>query len=488
MGNNSDFDAIFLNGTSLRPAPYVSTSYEYNKVGDHVIGGFLIVTLNGTLVDKNIKNKIAEINAYQTNQNCINLKIGCSGGEDFLNGNGRIRSVDINQSDQPFTASYVMQIAIETINNQPVVDPDPEFLRKNCLSQARFLLEYDENIEINGEVTTIGLVDEELGVSKTYIKISGSINIASYNREVCGIPSYNGIKNSISILEERASALLQLTPCDPNHPLSNYSGWSKWIDSKSLDINTGTGVVSWSFDMYISFGGCAPFAWIDINTDDKKDQIKNQRFRTINGTIRGLSTATTNLLDNKSCTQERYNNAELALNKLKPYLTNGNWSTTDFVDLSGFIGNCTTLVQRCPSQQSFCFQRISSSLNKSPISGEITFSAEFNEINNCDPAGDGSIDLTVEESLPVYRHIEIPIPYSNKTIVQVVADTPHRATVSIRGNLKTCDTTKMANLILCVDQAWLNAIAPYNGWWQLNNKRTEGRYSYTKTTEFIKCG
>ena len=55
------FDSIFLAGRSLRPAPFVSTSYEYARAGDNIVGGFLIVTLTGTLVDENIQAKITEI-------------------------------------------------------------------------------------------------------------------------------------------------------------------------------------------------------------------------------------------------------------------------------------------------------------------------------------------------------------------------------------------------------------------------------------------
>lgn len=488
MGS-SDFDSIFLNGQSLRPAPFVSTSYEYSKAGEFIIGGFLIVTLSGTLVDKDIKKKIAEINNLQKNLDCINLKIGCSGGSDFLNGNGRIRSVDINPTDQPYTANYSIQIAIETIDGQPAVKPDPEFLRINCITDAKFLLEYSETIQIVGEINNLAMVDNSMGVSKSYMKVSGRVSVTSYGRDICGIPSYSGIDSSIKILKERAAALLSLSSCNSAHPLYSYNGWSKWIDSKSLDINTGNGSVTWSFDMYISNGGCAPFAWVDINTEDKKDQIKGQKFRNISGTIRGLSTATSDILDNKSCTESRYVNAQAALTKLQPYLVNGIWPSSDFVDLNGIVGNCPILLTNdCGTGYGFCFQRISSSLNKSPINGEITFNAEFNDINSCDPIGDGSIELNVDESLPVYRAIEIPIPYSNKAIVQVVADTPHRVTVTIRGSLKNCDTTKMPSLIECVDRYWLTAISPYNGWWQLKNKRTEGKFTYSKTTEFIKCG
>ena len=130
--------SVTINGMQLKPAPFVSTSYEYNKSGEYVIGGFLIVTLSGTLVGEDIVSQMQSIGMLSANLNCVNLIIGCQGGSDFLDGAGRIKNVDVSSGDQPFVANYTITIALETVGGSPAVDPDPDFLTRNCLNKFLF--------------------------------------------------------------------------------------------------------------------------------------------------------------------------------------------------------------------------------------------------------------------------------------------------------------------------------------------------------------
>ena len=68
---NQKFDSVFVNGISLRPAPYVSTSYEYNRSGEYVIGGFLIVSLAGTIVGEDTSAQINQLSGLQMLTNCM---------------------------------------------------------------------------------------------------------------------------------------------------------------------------------------------------------------------------------------------------------------------------------------------------------------------------------------------------------------------------------------------------------------------------------
>ena len=86
----SAFDCISLDGTFLRPSPFVSTSYEYAKSGDYTIGGVLIVTLSGTLIAQeldcsDILTKMEDKRAYgRQPDSCYRLIIGCEGKPTFL--------------------------------------------------------------------------------------------------------------------------------------------------------------------------------------------------------------------------------------------------------------------------------------------------------------------------------------------------------------------------------------------------------------------
>jgi hypothetical protein len=488
---NQKFDSVFVNGISLRPAPYVSTSYEYNRSGEYVIGGFLIVSLAGTIVGEDISAQINQLSGLQMSTNCISVSIGCPGGSDFLSGAGRIRSVTINSSDQPYLASYSIQIALETVDGALAVEADEEFLRQTCITtDIGFLQSYNETITISGDGSVIASVDNVLGVSKSYIKASGRISITSFMKEICGVPQYNGLNNSIDIVRSRATSLMSMNICVPGSPLAQFSGWNKWLDTKSLTINADGGV-DWSFDLYMSKGSATPIAWVDVNTTDTQDQKRTTHTKNISGTIKGLSSASIeDYLADKTTVNERISNAETAYNKLQSDIQGGKWPS-DSVTLTGEeAGPDPSDPDPCDQpEEETCNQRLSSTIKKSPISGEIVFSAEYGPISLCKPKGVAKIETTIEESLPANRHIEYIIPGARKSLViNLRAPTPHRATISARGSLQGCDKTKFAELEACVEAAFDKIISTLDGnWLEISKKKNVGTFSYSLSKEFIRC-
>lgn len=488
----SEFDSIFIDGQSLRPAPYVSTSYEYNTSGPYIIGGFLLVNLSGTMVGEDIFSQMNSLSAYQKNNNCVSVKIGCSGGSDFLEGSGRIRSVSISPGDQPYTASYSMQIAVETINGNPAVEPDEEFLTRTCLSRenAKFLSSYNESLSVSGEGTIIGQVDNGLQISKSYIRASGRISMTCFTKYICGMPQHNAQNIITNILTQRANSLMAMNTCVENSPLQAYSGWNKWLDTKTLTIN-GDGSADWTFELYMSTGGCKPFAWIDVTTSDKQNQKLKTHNSSISGTIRGLSSASIgDYLADKVNANERISNATTAYNALQGIIASGGWPA-DGVTLTAPSCDTTTPTSNiCQGNEDpkYCRQRISSTVKMSPVSGEIDFSAEFGSINECGTTGN-TVDFTVDEQLSAARHYEYIIPgYGDSVVIDLNAPTPHKLTLSAKGQLKNCDRTKLPQLIQCVEGMFAEQLSKIPGAWVLVNKtKTVGLISYGITQEFIEC-
>lgn len=489
--------SVIIGSKELKPAPFVSTSYEYSKSGQYVIGGVLIVTLEGTVVGEDIIEQMNELSALQSSQDCITLIIGCQGSADFLSGAGRVRSVQLSASDQPFVATYSIIIGLENIiagqKPGPAVDPDPEFLIRNCLTQqnARYIKSYSEKLSFEGDGDTISLVDNELGLSKAYVKAKGEISVMCYGRNICGEPDFNGTTSAINMIKERASALMSLTFCGPDeNPLAVYSGWNKWLDTKSLDINDAGSVV-WKFDLYMAQGSCAPFAWSDINVDDKINlEFKPpRRTRTISGSIKGLSLYTGNFLNNNIGNGERYSNALSAFGKIVPKIISGSWPglVPNPVGEMLIDGETPTTPLCEENDEPICYQRISSSVSSSVVAGEITFSAEFADISTCKSVGPAAIDVTVEESLPAIRHQEFIIPNRANSIIHYIGDKPHTATVTVRGTLQGCDTGKINEVIRCVDNNFNQACAPYNGWLIKEESKTVSTYSYSRNKSFIRC-
>ena len=486
--------SVMIGSKELKPAPFVSTSYEYYKSGQYVIGGLLIVNLEGTVVGEDIVAQMNDLGSLQTSQDCVMIQIGCQGSPDFLAGAGRVKSVQLSPSDQPFVATYSITIGIETLGNAAAaVEPDPEFLTRNCLTaaNARFIRGYSEKLSLEGNADNIGLVDSDLGVSKSYIKGQGEINVSCYGRNICGVPEFNGTQSAIAIIQERATALMNFTFCgSDSNPLAQYSGWNKWLDTKTLEINDAGSVV-WKFDIYMSFGSCAPSAWVDLNTDDKVslESETPRKTRTISGTIRGLSLATLNFLGNKIGAGERLGNAQIALNKILPKVIDGNWPGLS-PNPTGEQGSPPAENSTCDEDtaESVCYQRISSTISTSVVAGEITFSAEYADIPTCKTLGIAAIDVTIDERLPSVRHQEFIVPNNQKSIIHYIGDKPYEATVTVRGTLQGCDSRKIAEVMSCVDEQFILSTRKYNGWLSKEENKTISTYSYNRTKTFIKCG
>lgn len=478
--------SIILNETEIIPAPYVSSTYSYIKSGEYIIGGTLNITLDGTLVSKDIISKINSIVSLSSETNCINLIVGCSGSADFIEGAGKISDVSINVSDDsPFTASYSITISLETVNGKPAVSPDKAFLNRFGITDASFLKSYEEQITVDGDANIIGYIDNIMMLSKSFIKTSGNISIASSTTAICGDPSFNGNNQSFGLLKKRFESLTSFSFNEPNHPLSQYAGWTKWLDNKSITIDDN-GTISCSFDIYLTKGSCSPMARVDIRTEDKLDHKGNNRIpnRSISGTINGLSLSTTELLDNKTRSNERLSNAFLVFSTIQSLIENGSWPGESVV-LSGEEGCEIASCPQPPTNQ--YYQRLSSNVSVSKVAGEISFSAEFGPTSGCQD-NELEIDSVVEQELPVVRYKEFIIPNSPEPVIQYLGDTPARTTITTQGSIKNCDKTLKPQLEQKVKSAFNTAAGSYFGWLKISEQTTDSKFGYKKTATFIKCG
>jgi len=143
-----------------------------------------------------------------------------------------------------------------------------------------------------------------------------------------------------------------------------------------------------------------------------------------------------------------------------------------------------------PNASEQCRQRISRNIKKSPISGEITFNAEYGPISSCEPKGVGDVQFTIEEQLPAHRHVEYIIPGAGDSIViSLNAPTAKKAQITARGTITGCDKLTLPDLIKCVNATLAKQMTRMSGpWIQTGERRNVGTYSYSITREFIYCG
>lgn len=483
--------AVTLGGIPLLPAPYINSNYDYIKSGQYIIGGFLIISLEGTLVGEDIINQIENINSIASNTNCADIVIGCDGSNDFISGSGKISNISINVTgDAPFKAAYTISIALETVNGSPAVSPDPEFLSSFGLSNINYLKAYEEQIGIEGDATIVGYYDSVLDISKSFIKATGSISITCAKTNVCGQPGFDGIQQALDAVKKRFSQLTSFSFTQSGHPLSYYSGWSKWLDSKSITIDD-VGTVSCTFDIYMNKGLCTPIAHIDFNTEDRRDLTKSSQItsRTANGTIKGLSSSTIELLENKTSVNERMTNANSAYNLLEKYLRNASWPANNPPNLTGesasnLVGLCSSNNCSIP-QQTLYFDRLSSSVSKNLTAGEITFSAEFGPVSECGNELSVSSTLDIENSVARYK--EFIIPNAPEPVIQIMGNTPNKVNISVQGTINNCDQSLKSELADRVDSRLDAMKKPYLSWLKTSKQISESKFSYKITESYIEC-
>ena len=499
----SEYDSIQLDGTWLRPSPFVSTSYEYAKSGDYTIGGVLLVTLSGTLVAKDIDCKdiltqMENIRAYNNDRlACRKLIIGCSGDPTFLEGTGKIRSATATKGDQPCIATYNIVIAIETKANgsDPIIDPDPEFLALYGLTkdQLKGVGKYEETLSLQGEASNLDLVDSELNISKSYVKFNGKISISSLSGgKICGTNT-NVLSAFITLIKDRYKKFMTAS-FDAKNPLygklSEYGSWQKWLDTNDIDIDASNGSVTWSFSLIMNNGSCQPMALVDINTTDAMDQKTKKMTRSIQGTINGLSISTdTTFLENGVSKTERVSNAKLVFNSIKDQIVNGVWPQQSPPTLS------TPLVtQPSPGNKicgpivgGLCYQRMSSSNTVSPILGQISFSAEFQDIESTKPIGNNSITYSVDEKLSAWNIVEILIPAEEQSVIQQINTNPHTVIIEVMGQLSGCDNAKITETKCMVDDMFDILAAPYKSWLVIDKSVIQSQRSFRRRKEFLEC-
>ena len=503
----SEYDSIQLDGTWLRPSPFVSTSYEYAKSGDYTIGGVLLVTLSGTLVAKlldcsDILTQIDNIRAYNNDRlACRKLIIGCSGDPTFLEGTGKIRSATATKGDQPCIATYNIVIAIETKANDkdPIIDPDPEFLAIYGLTkeQLKGVGKYEETLSLQGEASNLDLVtlmNDSVSVSKSYVKFNGKISISSLSGgKICGTNT-NVLSAFIDLIIKVKYKNFMTATFDAKNPLygklSTYGSWKKWLDTNDIDIDASNGSVTWSFSLIMNNGSCQPMALVDINTTDAMDQKTKKKTRSIQGTINGLSISTdTTFLENGVSKTERISNARLVFNSITSRIVNGTWPQQSPPTLS--IPAVTTPSpgnKICgPIVGGLCYQRMSSSNTVSPILGQISFNAEFQDIESTKPIGNNSITYTVDEKLSVWSIVEILVPGQKQSVIQQIYRTPHTVTVDVMGQLSGCDNTKITETKCLVNDMFDTLTAPYSSWLVIAKNLTQTQRSYKRSIEYMEC-
>lgn len=479
-----DNNILLINGTAIRPVPQFSIDYETFKSGEYIIGGVILIRLEGQIFGtslNDLRTKVQTISSYSSK--CQTIKISC-GSSTVIDGVGYIRNVTINSGDQPYSATYTMEIEVaKNYGTQAAVKKDQAFSSLYGLSipDNVILKSYEESLNVNGD-NSLGntALYNNNGFTKAHLKLSGSISIAAYHH-TCDTFSPDLTNQLYTIVSTRIQKMLsfdsQLKTAYP--VLSNYTGFSLVHDNKSITIDKLNNKIDWKFDVYLYKGSCSPIAITDLSISESRDQRTGMHTISLKGSVTGLNNKTSAALDNRTSQSDKIANARTVAQRLM------NRPAAEYYDVT-LIGGCLNAASRPPNT---CFQRMTSSLSENVHQGVVNVDMVWGDTENCEVGGT-TIDVNIQEDFATYKHVEHILPGLGNSIVQIgVNQTLPKATVSVGGNLTSCNIDDVAILESCVRNKFyetLNAWG-YNNWFKTKEVISSSKYTYKITQTFIWC-
>jgi len=495
-----DGATVSLAGSTLDPAPFVSLSVEQYRAGDLIIGGSLIVSLNGTVYTTtggfgNIASQLqAKFKTIGSKGDCVNLNINCSGTE-LVNGYGTIRSVNIDEGPSPSwtqIATYSIEIEMYVNINELVVKPNTA--ASQYVTTNEIIKDLSESITLN--------VDNDAFASDTLSGTKAGRAHAKYSFSVSATGGAVGCKNSFSqktgleaaeeVIKRRISSIESgnvstsiAVPSSLVSALSSYNSGTKCMQIRSIDADPISGTMTVNGDLIIRPSGTTyPNAFIDISVDARAETAQVGRNVTISGTIEGLyTTSFSDLITNGNFHSgiSKISNAESAYNSLKG-------SFADFANryLEGFLSDssdCTSggLLAICASYvaPSECGIRlVNRSVTRNFGQGSISFSDEYSTARNCSIPGAAKVESEITHTYPTDIFAEFTIPFRGEPLMQNLGTTT-KETVSVNVNVTVenpgCDIRDLSGVIGCAqgEADNLGSSEGAGGWYLTQNTVTK---------------
>lgn len=477
---------IKINDIAVRPAPKFNIAYETFKSGEYIIGGLLKITLTGEIYgisSSDLTDKIKTLSNYSGT--CQSIYIECDNST-LIDGQGFIRNVSFNPTDQPFMVNYSVDIEISNTSSNLSITPDAAFASLYGLSipNTIVLKSYEESLAFNSDdsiANTAFYVDGTY--TKASVKLSGQISIQAHHHMCDTFESPDLIAQLHTILNGRVQQLLSLNAAlSTTYPsLANYLQGNHYAihHNKTLTINKFDHKIDFKFDMFIISGTCHPRGMVDLDITETTDQFTGLSSWSIKGSVQGLSDGTSSTTDNDTLYNTRLINARLIYADLEHKKALSEYE--HFIVLG-----CSTAAS-LPSDS--CYQRISAQITENFNGGRIDFEMSFGDIESCQVGG-ASIDINIQEEHPTNKYIEHIIPGRGSALVQIGDNiSPRKITITASSKLNTCDTELISTLISYVEDRFFTIITNkgYDNYLLVKESKTTGKYSYKISRSYIEC-
>jgi hypothetical protein len=467
---------VTVGGVSLDPAPFVSLSIEQYRVGDLIIGGSLIVSLNGTVyttdggfsdIAGKLKSKFKDIGQKG---DCVSININCSGSI-LVNGYGTVRSVNIEEGPEPsWTQVAAYSVELEMYENESELVVKPNAKATSYVTSNEIIKDISESITLNIDNDAFSSDSIPGGNKAGRAHAKYSFNISATGGGVgcdASVSRKTGLEAAEEVLKRRLSALESgsisnglSTSNSLISALGSYHAGPKYMHVRSLDADPINGTITVNGDLIIRPTGTPyPQAFIDISVDSRAETAQVGRNVTVSGTVEGLyTTSFSDLITNGQfhpSSTNRISNAESAYSSLS-----GSFIGLATMYLSGVLtdtGDCTDggLLGICPSYvppQECGLRLVNKSETRNFGQGTIGFSFEYSTAQNCSIPGATKVETEVTHNYPTDVFAEFTIPFRGEPLLQDLGTTTKETVaVNVTATVENpgCDVRDMSGVIGC---------------------------------------
>lgn len=519
---------VEINGQQFIPSPFINISLEKYKMDNIIIGGVMKITLNGVVVDSSFTAVTGELlqilgSNVGANSDCVNVKVNCGGT--FINGYGRILSVNMSEGQQPTwvnIAPYSIEIELYENNGAPVVYPDSSVNLDGTANLMLSNLEESFTLSITEDSFNWGVVDglSSLlvdGVGDRHVAINFSISAAGINGcygSTSGI--LYGLEAAETAIEDRISHLQSgdigilnaFQPVNLLTDIDSYMTGAKYLQLRNITVNTMSNSISVEGSLIVRPSGCS---WSDVfTTMNVSESVDTEGTDiTIAGTITGLVNMNySNIINDTSsktsnCAfNEKMSAAESFLAAINNDLVLKNIAFSHS-SRSYIVDNCITSSGSSPCgsilpymSPDLCDFRITNTdIDRQYADGVINFTFTLSNKNNCNIPGANKVDVEVTTDKPHDNIVEILIPGrgdSGPIIQNLCCKSSRKITYSLTATLNTTrcawNNTATIDSIRACAEAILDEYKQDSNttcWFVVNDQETTGNNTYRLTQEFV---
>lgn len=442
-------------GFNLIPAPDFNLEPELYYAGNDVIGGVMKLTLSGTHYADNAENydQMAE-NILGLNGVCRTLqkKGDCSASiESLVGAVGYVESSTVSETESPLDLNYnIVMVFTHDKNRAIMITPDTNY---TGLGTSLILNNFSksESIEANPVSTFSYSTSGKLTAAIAKYSVECSIGVYSANRCDSG--------SNADKLTTITSYLQSKTNFTRNFNIPN--GMSKFLLNSKKSIAENGGSISKQYIVCPS----TSLATVTLNTSNRTDHITGAAKINIQGVITGLRS---------------FNDAETVYSKI----SNINSSASKDL-LKESCGEQTPLpLDLCRILESS--KRIDNKAKRS-----ISFDFTYGDVEKCVAQGYQVVTEYTEQK-GVNKIAEYLIPGKSKSIIfKSAGKTADKRKLKVSAKFTSCDEGFVSTVKSAVQTQFAkekNNLGMTGGnFIKISQGEETGRYSFSKTEEYIEC-